>query len=99
VTTARRLDGRLPVFTVNTISADWSGSPAPASVNWYPDWITGGADGGQAGWTATGAGDYLLIGGEQAYVNGQRSQGISRFSRNPSTGKNPGPMLSGPDRA
>ena len=82
---------------VNATYADWSGYPAPAFVNWYPDWITGGTDGGQAGWTATGAGDYLLIGGEQAYVNGQRSQGISRFSRNPSTGKNSGPRLSDPD--
>ena len=63
-------------------------------MNWYPDWITGGVDGGQAGWTATGAGDYLLIGGEQAFVNGQRSQGITRFSRNPSTGANSGPRLS-----
>ncbi|RXZ71955.1 PKD domain-containing protein [Agromyces albus] len=84
----------LRTFNVNSIYADWSGWPAPAFVNWYPDWITGGADGGQGGWTATGAGDYLLIGGEQAFVNGQRSQGITRFSRNPSTGKNSGPRLS-----
>lgn len=84
----------LRTWNVNNIYADWSGYPAPAVVNWYPDWITGGADGGQAGWTATGAGDYLLIGGEQAFVNGQRSQGIARFSRNPSTGKVSGPRLS-----
>ncbi|MBT2517544.1 PKD domain-containing protein [Streptomyces sp. ISL-90] len=84
----------LRTFNVNNIYADWSGYPAPAVVNWYPDWITGGADGGQAGWTATGAGDYLLIGGEQAFVNGTRSQGITRFSRNPSTGKKSGPRLS-----
>ena len=84
----------LRTFNVNSIYADWSGYPAPAFVNWYPDWITGGVDGGQAGWTATGAGDYLLIGGEQAFVNGQRSQGITRFSRNPSTGANSGPRLS-----
>ena len=85
----------LRTWNVNSIYADWSGYPAPAFVNWYPDWITGGVDGGQAGWTATGAGDYLLIGGEQAFVNGQRSQGITRFSRNPSTGANSGPRLSG----
>ena len=84
----------LRTFNVNNIYADWSGYPAPAVVNWYPDWITGGADGGQAGWTATGAGDYLLIGGEQGFVNGTRSQGITRFSRNPSTGANSGPRLS-----
>jgi PKD repeat protein len=85
----------LRTFNVNSIYADWSGYPAPAFVNWFPDWITGGVDGGQAGWTATGAGDYLLIGGEQAFVNGTRSQGITRFSRNPSTGKNSEPRLSG----
>jgi PKD repeat protein len=79
---------------VNSIYADWSGYPAPAFENWFPDWITGGADGGQAGWTATGAGDYLLIGGEQAYINGTLQQGIARFSRNPSTGKKSGPRLS-----
>lgn len=84
----------LRTFNVNSIYEDWSGYPAPAFVNWYPDWITGGVDGGQAGWTATGAGDYLLIGGEQGFVNGIRSQGITRFSRNPSTGKLSGPRLS-----
>ncbi|MCD2441001.1 PKD domain-containing protein [Agromyces sp. SYSU K20354] len=87
----------LRAASVNATYADWSGWPAPAVVNWYPDWITGGVNGGQAGWTATGAGDYLLIGGEQAFVNGQRSQGITRFSRNPSTGENSGPRLSDTD--
>ncbi len=80
---------------VNSIYADWSGYPAPAFVNWFPDWITGGEGGGQAGWTATGAGDYVLIGGEHAYINGQLSQGIARFSKNPSTGKKSGPRLAG----
>ena len=94
VMTAATKGTLLRTWNVNNIYADWSGYPAPAFVNWYPDWITGGVDGGQAGWTATGAGDYLLIGGEQAFVNGIRSQGITRFSRNPSTGKNSGPRLS-----
>lgn len=94
VMTAAAKGTLLRTWNVNSIYADWSGYPAPAFVNWYPDWITGGTDGGQAGWTATGAGDYLLIGGEQAFVNGQRSQGITRFSRNPSTGKDEGPRLS-----
>ncbi|HTH07501.1 MAG TPA: PKD domain-containing protein [Ilumatobacteraceae bacterium] len=97
VMTAETKGTLLRSSSVNATYADWSGYPAPAFVNWYPDWITGGVDGGQAGWTATGAGDYLLIGGEQAFVNGQRSQGISRFSRNPSTGKNSGPRLSDTD--
>lgn len=82
--------------SVNDIYADWGGYPAPAAVNWYPDWTTGTASGsGQAGWTATGNGQYLLIGGEQTYVNGQRSQGITRFSRTPSTGAKSAPRLSG----
>ena len=97
VMTAETKGTLLRSSSVNATYADWSGYPAPAFVNWYPEWITGGVDGGQAGWTATGAGDYLLIGGEQAFVNGQRSQGISRFSRNPSTGKDSGPRLSDTD--
>jgi PKD repeat protein len=81
---------------VNDIYADWSGYPAPAAVNWFPDWVTGTASGsGQAGWTATGNGTYLLVGGEQTFVNGQRSQGITRFARTPATGPKQGPRLSG----
>lgn len=95
VMTAATKGTLLRTWNVNNIYADWSGYPAPAFINWYPDWITGGVDGGQAGWTATGAGDYLLIGGEQGFVNGIISQGITRFSRNPSTGKISGPRLSG----
>ena len=34
----------LRTFNVNNIYADWSGYPAPAVVNWYPDWITGGVE-------------------------------------------------------
>ncbi|MFE7845374.1 PKD domain-containing protein [Microbacterium sp. NPDC057407] len=81
---------------VNDIYADWQGYPAPAAVNWFPDWITGTASGsGQAGWTATGNGQYLLVGGEQTFVNGQRSQGITRFSKTPPGGPKSGPRLSG----
>ena len=43
---------------VNSTYVDWSGYPAPAAVNWYPDWSTGTATGqGQAGWTVTGNGE------------------------------------------
>jgi PKD repeat protein len=82
--------------SVGTTYADWSGYPAPAAVNWYPDWLTGTASGsGQAGWTATGNGEYLLIGGEFPLVNNIRSQGIARFAVNPPGGPKQGPRLSG----
>ncbi|KRB37164.1 PKD domain-containing protein [Microbacterium sp. Root180] len=82
--------------SVNDIYADWGGYPAPAAVNWFPDWTTGTASGsGQAGWTATGNGKYLLVGGEQTFVNGQRSQGITRFSTTPAGGPKSAPRLSG----
>jgi PKD repeat protein len=81
---------------VNSIYADWSGWPAPAFVNWFPDWTTGTASGqGQAGWTVTGNGTYLVIGGEFPFVNGQRQQGLVRFSNAPAGGPKSGPRLAG----
>ena len=82
--------------TVSDIYKDWSGQPAPAMINWFPDWTTGTATGqGQAGWTATGKGDYVVIGGEFPYVNGKRQQGLVRFARANASGANEGPRLSG----
>lgn len=61
---------------------DWSGWPAPAMRNWFPDWTTGSFTGqGQAAWTVTGSGDYVVVGGEFPYVNGQLQQGLVRFGR------------------
>ena len=82
--------------TVSAIYKDWSGQPAPAMINWFPDWTTGTASGqGQAGWTATGKGDYLVIGGEFPYVNGKRQQGLVRFARPGVSGAKEAPRLSG----
>lgn len=84
--------------SVGSIYSDWSGYPAPAAINWYPDWMTGTATGqGQAGWTATGNGEYLLVGGEFPLVNNIRSQGIARFAVEPPGGAKQGPRLSGAD--
>ena len=83
--------------SVGTTYADWSGYPAPAAVNWYADWLVGTATGqGQAGWTATGNGQYLLVGGEFPLVNNIRSQGIARFAVNPAGGAKQGPRLAPP---
>lgn len=81
---------------VNSIYADWSGHPAPAAVNWFPDWLTGTASGmGQAGWTVTGNDDFVVFGGEFVGVNNQRQQGLVRFARAPQSGAVQGPMLAG----
>lgn len=81
---------------VNNIYADWSGHPAPAAVNWFPDWFTGTASGmGQAAWTVTGNDEYVVFGGEFIGVNNQTQQGLVRFARSPQSGARQGPMVSG----
>ncbi|OJU57981.1 MAG: hypothetical protein BGO04_03670 [Microbacterium sp. 70-38] len=74
---------------------NWAGSPAPALVSWFPTFATGTATGqGQAGWTITGTGEYVVIGGEFPTVNGGRQQGLARFSTHPDGGATQGPRLS-----
>lgn len=81
---------------VNNIYADWSGWPAPAAINWYPDWYTGTATGqGQAGWTVTGNGQYVVVGGEFPGVNQRGQYGLVRFASNPDGGAKQAPRLSG----
>lgn len=81
---------------VSSIYADWSGYPAPAAIDWYPDWVTGSFTGdGQAGWDVTGNGKYIVVGGEFPYVNGTLQQGIVRFSNQPAGGAKSAPRLSG----
>lgn len=90
--------GRTPF--VSSIYLDWSGQPAPAVVDWYPDWITGTATGmGQAGFSIVGTGGFISVGGEFVGVNNQRQQGLVRFSATPSGGPKQGPRLSGTDWA
>ena len=79
---------------VNDTYADWSGHPAPAAINWYPDWYTGTASGqGQAGWSIVGNGDYISVGGEFSGLNGKAQYGLVRFAKNPSSGAKQGPRL------
>ncbi|MBN9153962.1 MAG: hypothetical protein J0J05_08265 [Microbacterium sp.] len=74
----------------------WGGNPAPALVSWFPTFATGTATGmGQSGWTITGNGEYVVIGGEFPSVNGAAQQGIARFSTHPDGGAKQGPRLSG----
>jgi PKD repeat protein len=81
---------------VSDIYADWSGYPAPAAIDWYPDWVTGTGSGqGQAAWSITGNGTYIVVGGEFPYVNGKTQQGLVRFSNKPAGGAKNGPRWSG----
>lgn len=66
---------------LSTSYLDWSGKPAPAMLNWFPDWVTGTGSGqGQAAWTVTGNADYVVVGGEFPFVNTRRQQGLVRFA-------------------
>ncbi|MCX7523031.1 PKD domain-containing protein, partial [Microbacterium sp. STN6] len=81
---------------VSNIYTDWSGYPAPAVVDWYPDWYTGSFTGlGDAGYSIVGTDGFIAIGGEFPGVNGQAQQGLVRFSANPPGGPKQGPRLSG----
>lgn len=74
---------------------DLTGSPAPALVQWYPNWISGKATGmGQAGWTIEGNDDYVVVGGEFVGVNGKLQQGLARFARSAVAPSAQGPRLS-----
>ncbi|MBO9625103.1 MAG: PKD domain-containing protein [Microbacterium sp.] len=80
--------------SVGSIYKDWSGTPSPSAYAWYPDFTVGTASGlGQAGLSITGVGDYISIAGEFTSVNGQRYQGIVRFSTKPAGGPKQGPRL------
>ena len=79
---------------VSNIYADWEGYPAPAAIDWFPDWTTGSFTengGGQAGWDMTGNGTYLLVGGEFPFVDNIQQQGIARFAK--TIPDNDGPRL------
>jgi len=81
---------------VNDIYADWSGYPAPAAINWYPDWYTGTSSSlGQAGFSIVGNGDYIAVGGEFIGLNNKLQNGLTRFAKVPATGAKQGPRLTG----
>jgi PKD repeat protein len=61
---------------------NFGGVPAPRPLNWYPDLVPGKFTGQtQAAWNVTGNSDFLVLGGEFTFVNGQRQQGLTRFAR------------------
>ena len=75
---------------------NFAGQPAPALVNWYPDFIIGSYTGqNQATWTVTGNSQYVIFGGEFIAVNGKKQQGLSRFAQKTVAPNADGPRLSG----
>jgi PKD repeat protein len=57
------------------------GAPAPALQNWFPAMTPGTYTGqGQAGWSVTGNGEYVVYAGEFPRVNGVAQQGLVRFA-------------------
>lgn len=74
----------------------FTGNVAGKLLHWYPIWGTGTASGiGQAGWSVTSSGDYLLYGGEFTSVNGVRQQGLVRFTTKESAPNKVGPSVQG----
>lgn len=74
----------------------FTGNPAAKLLHWYPKWQPGSVSGmDQAGWSVTGAGEYLIYGGEFTAVGGVAQQGLVRFAK-PSTAPNKvGPAIQG----
>jgi PKD repeat protein len=73
---------------------DWGGQPAPSLINWFPDFTIGTYTGqGQAAWTVTGNGNYVVEGGEFPAVNYVGQQGLVRFATKALTTPKQGPRL------
>ncbi|MEN0083467.1 MAG: PKD domain-containing protein [Leifsonia sp.] len=61
--------------------ANFTGQPSPTLLNWFPQYVTGSFTGqGQAAWSVSGNGNYLVAGGEFPYVNGVAQQGLVRYA-------------------
>ncbi|KNX39480.1 hypothetical protein VV01_13985 [Luteipulveratus halotolerans] len=82
---------------------NYKGRPGSKALQWFPDFAWGSyTSSKQAGWTVTGNGDYIAVGGEFPAVNGRNQQGLVRFAvkdkapnqRGPQTGRGPNPAAS-----
>lgn len=75
---------------------NFAGTPAPTSLNWYPDLAAGTFTGqDQAAWSISGNNDYITLGGEFPRVNNTGQQGLVRFARKDLAPNKSGPKLSG----
>ncbi|MEO5833181.1 MAG: cell surface protein, partial [Nakamurella sp.] len=75
---------------------DWFGTASPSMINWFPDLEPGKYTGkGQAAWSVTGNGQYVVMGGEFPTVNRTAQQGIVRFAVPSIAPKKMGPEIKG----
>ncbi|WP_111767663.1 PKD domain-containing protein [Nakamurella deserti] len=75
---------------------DWFGTPSPSMINWFPDLEPGDVTGkGQAAWSVTGNGQYVVMGGEFPLVNRVGQQGLVRFAVDTIAPKKVGPDVKG----
>jgi large repetitive protein len=74
---------------------DFRGLPYAGLLHWYPDLEFGSyTPDRQAAWSITGAGDYLVLGGEFPMVNNVAQQGLVRFALPASSPKASKPIYS-----
>lgn len=74
----------------------FTGQPAPAMLNWFPDMDTGTASGQSQGpWYVTGNNSYVVMVGEFKNVNQSPQQGLSRFALKEIAPNLQGPRVSG----
>lgn len=75
---------------------NFEGTPAPRSLNWYPDLTAGTFTGqAQAAWSISGNSDYVVLGGEFPRVNNVGQQALVRFARKDLAPNKSGPRVSG----
>ena len=71
---------------------NWAGYPSPSPLSWYPTLDQGTFTGqGQAAWSVTGNGQYVVLGGEFPSVNSTKQQGLVRFAVRSAAPKKIGP--------
>ncbi|WP_150307655.1 LamG domain-containing protein [Planctomonas psychrotolerans] len=75
---------------------NFEGRPSPTLLHFYPAFNTGSVSGASQGpWSVTGSGNYVVFGGEFTTVNGNRQQGLARFTTAAGAPNDDGPRLSG----
>jgi PKD repeat protein len=72
----------------------WTGRPSPSILHFWPTLNTGTyTQQFQGPWSVTGAGDYVVFGGEFTSVNGRAQSGLVRFARPAVAPNDRGPEL------
>ena len=75
---------------------NWQGTPAPNLQKLFPVLASGTYTGqGQAGWTVTGNGTYVAVGGEFPTAGGTTQQGLVRYAVKSVAPNKLGPVLTG----